>query len=182
MLASVDPHRALNLLREEHAAVRDLINTLTDDEMTRPDTVQYGLYPDQTYSFKDLLAHLTAYEVHALEALTAWHNGEKHPVSDAIKTGRSGLRLHYASTEDRVHLTLKQMIDACLQTQDDLERAIEQIDDVAWRATAPYMTTEPTDLGGMLEAILVAPPRPLYRHLPVHIPNVHAYIQRLRGQ
>ncbi len=180
MLASVDTHRALDLLREEHAAVRALIDELSDDEMTRRDTIRHGLYPDQDYSFQDLLAHLTAYEVHALGALAAWRKGEKHPISEEIKTGRGGLRIHYASTADYAHLSLQQMIDTCLQTQRDLETAIEQIDDTEWRDVAPYMTTEPTDLGGMLEAILVAPPRPLYRHLPVHIPDTPAYIPRLR--
>ena len=58
MLASVDPKTALGLLKVEHNAVLELIDTLTEAEMTRPDTIRYGLYPGQKCSFKDLLAHL----------------------------------------------------------------------------------------------------------------------------
>jgi hypothetical protein len=32
----------------------------------------------------------------------------------------------------------------------------------------------------MLEEIIVTPPRPLYRHLPVHIPDSSEYIRSLR--
>ena len=179
MLATVDPQTALRILRdEEHAAVRGLIDELTDEEMTRPDTVQYGLYVDQNYAFKDLLAHMNAYEVHALDALAAWRHGEKHPMVDRIRT--DGLRVHYASSEDRKHLSLQEMVDSYINTTEALETVIENLTAEQWEEPAPFRTSRPMNLGGMLESIIVAPPRPLYRHLPVHIPNTEAYVRSLR--
>jgi hypothetical protein len=49
-----------------------------------------------------------------------------------------------------------------------------------WYEKAPFVSEKPLDLGGALEIILVAPPRPPYRHLPVHIPDVEAYLHELR--
>ena len=41
-------------------------------------------------------------------------------------------------------------------------------------------SADDSDLGGMIEDILVLPPRPMYRHLPVHIPDAARYIRSLR--
>ena len=79
MRATVTPQRAAQLLQVEHDSVRELIDELQPDEMTRPDTVHHGFFADQHCSFKDLLAHLTVYEALALEALQAWQRGERHP-------------------------------------------------------------------------------------------------------
>lgn len=178
MRASLDPQTALRLLREEHAAVRELIDTLSADEMTRPDTVRYGLYPGQHYSFKDLLAHLHAYEVHALDALAAWRRGEKHSIVDRVRS--QGRAVHFASTADYEHLSLDEMIAAYNDTADALETVYETMDADEWAQPAPYGDPH-TTLGGMLETIVVAPPRPMYRHLPVHIPDAARYVRRLRG-
>jgi len=32
----------------------------------------------------------------------------------------------------------------------------------------------------MIEGVMVLPPRPMYRHLPVHIPDAKQYIHSLR--
>ena len=45
---------------------------------------------------------------------------------------------------------------------------------------APWADGQDTDLGGMIEGILVLPPRPKYRHLPVHVPDTRAYMRSLR--
>ena len=179
MLASIDPQAALHILRDdEHAAVYTLIDTLTVDEMTRPNTIEHGLYWDQQYAFKDLLAHMNAYEVHAIAALNAWRNGEKAPIVDDIRT--RGLEVHYASSEDRKHLSLHEMIDLYTDTANALEIEYANFKQEEWEQPAPFSTPRPMNLGGMLETIVVAPPRPMYRHLPVHIPNTEAYIKRLR--
>ena len=49
-----------------------------------------------------------------------------------------------------------------------------------WRRAPSFAMPEPTDLGGMIEGIMVLPPRPMYRHLPVHIPDAGQYIRSLR--
>ena len=41
-------------------------------------------------------------------------------------------------------------------------------------------TTTTATWGGMIEGILVLPPRPMYRHLPVHIPDAARYVRSLR--
>jgi hypothetical protein len=180
MLASVDRETALCILRdEEHAAVKDLIEALTDKEMTRPNTVKYGLYPGQAYAFKDLLAHMNAYEVWALDAHNAYLQGEKHTVVDGI--WQRGRDLHFASSGERAHLSLEEMIDMYVSTAEALEQLFGGINDDEWAQPVSFNTASPTNLGGLLESIIVAPPRPLYRHLPVHIPDAAGYIAQLRS-
>ncbi len=180
MIATVLPEKALELLEIEHKEIRELIAELNEEEMTRPDTIEYGLYFGQECSFKDLLAHLICYEAYALEALENWHRGEKHWISDAMANPPEARRVHFKGIEDRSSILLQGVLDEWEQTQQNLKDAIGELSEEQWREAAPYPVNEPTDLGGMLEAILVAPPRPLYRHLPVHIPSGEAYIQQLR--
>ena len=52
--------------------------------------------------------------------------------------------------------------------------------DADWGSAPAFALNEATDLGGMIEGILVLPPRPMYRHLPVHVPNAAQYIRSLR--
>ena len=181
MLASVTPQEALRLMKIEHQAIRDLIDELSDEEMTRGDTIRYGLYADQRCSFKDLLAHLICYEVYALEAIASWQDGKKHWISDAMQNPFEGRKVHYGGISDRADMSLATVIQEWDETQAALEDFYANVSEEDWRKPAPYATSDATDLGGMLEAIVVAPPRPMYRHLPVHIPNTDAYIQSLRG-
>lgn len=180
MLATTDRQTALRLLGIEHAAVRALIEELTDEEKTRPDTIQYGLYADQELSFKDLLAHLMTYEAYALEALAAWKRGEKHWITDAMRSARGSMQVHYSGIEERSATPLHSILEEWEATQANLMAALRSLTDDEWYTPAPYPDREPSDLGGMLEAILVAPPRPPYRHLPVHIPDPDVYIRSLR--
>lgn len=181
MLATTDSETALRLLAVEHTAVRELINLLSDEEMTRPDTIRYGLYPDQKLSFQDLLAHLITYEAYTVEAVEAWTRGEKHPIIDTLASSEGSRRVHYSGIEDRRGKPLADSLAEWEETESSLMRTLNRLSDDDWRVRAPYPTDEPTDLGGMIEAILVQPPRPLYRHLPVHIPDMRAYVQQLRG-
>ncbi|MCY4021715.1 MAG: DinB family protein [Chloroflexi bacterium] len=180
MLASVNREEALRLLKVEHAAVSRLINDLTDAEMTRRDTIRYGLYADQECSFKDLLAHLICYEALTLEAIAAWRAGEKHWVIDAVDDVRASRDIHYGGIADRARLSLEEQIDEYRQTSARLESALAEMLDEQWREPAFYPTRGGADLGGMIESIMVTPPRPMYRHLPVHIPDSKAYIRSLR--
>ena len=180
MQATVSRQIALRELNVEHAAVRQLIGTLTDEEMTRPDTIQYGLYADQKLTFKDLLAHLITYEAYALEAIQAWIRGEKHWSIEAMLSPSTSRKIHYSGIEQRSRHLLQQVLDEWERTQSALTDTISNLTDDQWHDPAPYPTTTPTNLGGILEIILVAPPRPVYRHLPVHIPDSDAYIRSLR--
>jgi hypothetical protein len=181
MLATIARDAALQQLAIEHAAVRALIDTLTDEEMTRSNTIEYGLYPGQELSFKDLLAHLTTYEVLTLEAIDAWQRGQKHPAIDQMRSPDDQYRIHHEGIEDRRHLSLEDMIDQSISTQTTLSGTLMQLTDRDWHTTAPFPTPKPLNLGGVIEIILVAPPRPPYRHLPVHIPDTTAYIRKLRA-
>lgn len=181
MLASVGPATALQLLGEEHADVRALIDDLTDEEKTRPDTIRYGLYAGQECSFKDLLAHLITYEAYALEAIDTWQQGEKHWIIDAMRDPMRSRDIHFGGIDSRRPLSLAAVLDEWEHTQSGLMDAISAISEDKWHQPAPFQDAEPTDLGGMLEAILVAPPRPMYRHLPVHIPDSDVYRRQLRG-
>ncbi len=180
MQATANRKKALELLGVEHEAVRALIDNLTEEEMTRHDTIEYGLYADQELSFKDLLAHLITYEVYAIEAIEAWTQGQRHWITDAMRSPARSREVHYGGIEQRRGQTLAETLAEWEQTQTNLMRAISDLTDEAWYSPAPYEDSEASDLGGMLEAILVAPPRPMYRHLPVHIPDSAAYVRKLR--
>lgn len=182
MLATIDRKTALRELDIEHNAVRALIETLTPEEMTRPDTIEYGLYWDQELSFKDLLAHLITYEAYSIEAVEAWQNGKAHPVVAEMQSSAGGRRIHYAGIEDRRPCTLDETLAEWERTQAKLMAVIRGLSDEQWHENAPYTTRTPSNLGGILEIILVAPPRPPYRHLPVHIPDTEAYIAKLRAK
>ena len=180
MLATLSRETALKELDIEHAAVRALIDTLSEEEQLRPNTIRYGLYPDQKLSFKDLLAHLITYEAYTLEAVDAWKQGEKHFAIEAMQSESSSRAIHYGGIEDRRSQSLAKTVDEWEQTQYALMSMIRNLSDADWKTAAPFSTTKPLDLGGVLEIILVAPPRPPYRHLPVHIPDAAAYIRSLR--
>lgn len=180
MQATTDRATALRLLEVEHNAIRELMDALTDEEKTRPNTIRYGLYSDQRLSFKDLLAHLVTYEVYTLQAIEEWKQGRKHPILDILDTYEGGVRIHYGGIEERAAIPLSGVVEEWEQTQAKLNQTIRDLTDEEWRGSAPYDAGEPTDLGGIVEFILVQPPRPLYRHLPVHIPDSAAYIRALR--
>ncbi len=180
MRATVKREEALRLLKTEHQAVAALIAELSDEEMTRGDTIRHGLYYDQECSFKDLLAHLICYEVYTVEALREWRAGRKHWAIDAVKDPRQGREIHYGGIAERAHLSLGEQLDEYRQTSQTLESAIDSLSDADWQMAAPYADGQDTDLGGMIEGILVLPPRPMYRHLPVHVPDARAYIRSLR--
>jgi hypothetical protein len=180
MLATINREKALQQLAIEHDAVRNLIGTLTEEEMTRPDTIKYGLYWDQYLSFKDLIAHLLTYEKLSIKALDAWQKGEKHPAIDDMQSENSSRRIHYSGIEDRRGMLLSELLAEWENTQATLMEKLQGLSDEDWHRKAPFPTPVPLDLGGVLEIILAAPPRPPYRHLPVHIPNIQAYIRALR--
>ena len=181
MLATIARDAALRELAIEHRAVRAMIDELSEEEMTRPDTIEYGLYSGQELSFKDLLAHLTTYEVLTLEAIDAWKRGKKHPAIDEMQSPPDQYRIHHAGIEDRRHLSLDDMLDQSISTQQSLTATLTKLTDREWHTSAPFATPTPLNLGGVIEIILVAPPRPPYRHLPVHIPDTAAYIRKLRA-
>src|SRR4029078_758480 len=110
MLATLSRDTALEQLDIEHQAVRALIDTLTDEEMTRHDTIRYGLYSDQKLSFKDLLAHLITYEAYTLEAVDAWKRGEEYFAIEAMQHENTSRKIHYGGIEDRRGQTLAQTI------------------------------------------------------------------------
>ena len=180
MLATVERGQALRLLQIEHRAVAALIDELTDEEMTRRDTIQYGMYYDQECSFKDLLAHLICYEVYALEAISEWRGGRAHWAIEAVKDARRGREIHYGGIAERAKRSLAQQLDEYRTVSQALEREIGGLSEADWRSAPSFAMTEATDLGGLVEGIMVLPPRPMYRHLPVHVPDAAQYIKSLR--
>ena len=180
MRATVEREEALRLLRIEHEAVETLIGQLTDEEMTRRDTIQHGMYYDQECSFKDLLAHLICYEQYTVEAIRDWQNGRQHWAIAAVKDPRRGREIHYGGINERAHMSLNEQLEEYRRVSAQLETAIAGMSDGDWHAPAPFADGAGTDLGGMIEGIMVLPPRPMYRHLPVHVPDAASYIRNLR--
>jgi hypothetical protein len=183
MLASVSLENARTLLDQEHQDVEALLGQLTAEEMNRPDTIKHGLFWGQQWSFKDLLAHLTTYETLAVEAYQAWTQGERHWSLDKVETSEGSEEIHNDGVASRRDLTLDEMIQQWTNQKDILMNTLAALDETQWRSTALFATTaqEPYDLGGVFEAI-IAPVtrRPIYRHLPVHIPDYAEYLNQLR--
>lgn len=172
---------AWRTLEIEHTAVKALIDRLSADEMMRPDTIRYGLYADQELSFKDLLAHLICYEAYSLEALNEWRAGRKHWIIDGFHSGKEDLRVHYEGIAVRRPHSLAQVLNEWDRTQSGLVAAIREMSDAEWSSPPPFDNAYPLDLSGVFELILCPPPRPPYRHLPVHIPDADAYVRKLRN-
>ena len=93
---------------------------------------------------------------------------------------RRGREIHYGGIAERARLSLQEQLEEYRRTSRELESAIGALSEADWRMAAPYAEGQGTDLGGMIEGILVLPPRPMYRHLPVHVPDARAYIRSLR--
>lgn len=180
MRATVEREEALRLLRIEHQAVAALIDELTDEEMTRRDTIQHGMYYDQECSFKDLLAHLICYEVYTVEAIGEWRTGRQHWAIEAVRDPRRGREIHYGGIADRAQLSLAEQLHEYRAVSEALEREIGALSAADWRGAPSFPMARASDLGGMIEGILVLPPRPLYRHLPVHVPDAARYVSSLR--
>lgn len=180
MRATVDREEALRLLMIEHRAVAALIAELSDEEMTRRDTIQHGMYYDQETSFKDLLAHLICYEVYTAEAIGEWRKGRKHWAIEAVRDPRRGREIHYGGIAERAHLSLGEQLDEYRTVSQALEQEIRAMSDADWRSAPSFASADEGDLGGMIEGMLVLPPRPMYRHLPVHIPDAARFVRSLR--
>ena len=180
MKATVERAEALRLLQIEHQAVTALIDELSDEEMTRGDTIQHGMYYDQECSFKDLLAHLVCYEVYTVAAIGEWRRSRRHWAIDAVKDARRGREIHYGGIAERARLSLAEQLEEYRTVSSALEREIGGMSDADWRGAPAFSVAEATDLGGMTEGIMVLPPRPMYRHLPVHVPDAALYIKSLR--
>jgi hypothetical protein len=69
--------------------------------------------------------------------------------------------IHFGGIAERAPWSLAEVLAEWETSQARLKTVIGGLSEAAWTAPAPYPTDEPTDMGGMLEAILVAPPRPL---------------------
>ena len=181
MRATVSRSEALRLLKIEHQAVADLIAALTDEEMTRGDTIKHGLYADQRCSFKDLLAHLVCYEAFTLAAIDDWREARQHWVIEAVRDPAQSRDMHYGGISERADTSLAEQLAEYRTVSAALEAAIADLTDIDWRSAPSFQLPREYDLGGMIESVMVTPPRPMYRHLPVHVPDTRQYIRRLRS-
>ena len=99
---------------------------------------------------------------------------------EAVKDPRRGREIHYGGITERAHLSLAEQLAEYRTISEALEGEIAAMSDDDWRAGPSFEAAADHDLGGMIEGIMVLPPRPLYRHLPVHVPDAAAYIRSLR--
>lgn len=181
MRATVTQKEALRLLRTEHRAVAALIAALSDEEITRGDTIRHGLYADQRCSFKDLLAHLICYEAFTLAAIDDWEQGRQHWVIDAARDARQSRGIHYGGIAERAGTSLGEQLAEYKNVSAALEDRLAALSESDWRSEPTFAMSRACDLGGMIESIMVTPPRPMYRHLPVHVPDATDYIRSLRA-
>jgi hypothetical protein len=160
--------RALRTLEEEHESVRELAERLRDDDLERLATIGGG-----DWSAKDLLGHLTSWEEHALDAVSAWRRGEPAPVQRALRA--DGLNAVNAKTvaadRDRSSATVRRRFDDIHRR---LVAEIRSVPEVTW--DAPPTTRSRRSLGHVLGGIIGGPAGP-FTHASSHLPNLRAYVE-----
>lgn len=178
MLTKTD---ALQSLQAERTAVEALISQLTADEMARPNTIRHALYPGQEMSFKDLLAHLTMWDVIGMELLADWQQGNRHWTADPTQmTYEAGRDLNLQGVEKSRALSLEAVMQAWRETHLAKEVAFAALTDADWEQPAPFPTNPPTTLGNFLRDELTAPRQAPFRHVTSHVPDSAAYLEQVR--
>ena len=74
---------AAAVLDQGHKRICTLVDKLSPSAATKRATIGGG-----EWSAKDLLGHLTSWQEHTMEALSAWERGEPAPVDAALKSKR----------------------------------------------------------------------------------------------
>jgi hypothetical protein len=159
--------QVLATLERGDREVRALIDRMPAGDLIRP-----GIGGGD-WSPVDLVAHLTSWERHAVEALAAWARGDRAPIDRAL--AERGLNGVNADTLAAVSgMTARWILDRAATTHLELVNAIGAVSSDAWRRP-PLGRGRPLAL--RLGSILGGPKGP-YRHADAHIPDLRRFVER----
>jgi hypothetical protein len=125
------------------------------------------------WSSVDLVAHLTSWERHAVEALAAWSQGERAPIDRALH--ERGLNSVNSDALAAVaELTPRWIMERAVTTHLELVNAIRAVSSEAWRRP-PLGRGRP--LAVRVGSILGGPKGP-YTHADAHLPDLRRFAER----
>ncbi len=161
---------AIEILDEEHRAVRRLADRLTDAQLERPATIGGG-----DWSAKDLLGHLGAWEENALGALEAWRAGEAAPIDRALRARGLTVVNAEAAAADRARTAaaVRARFDS---VQRRLIEALRAIPAEAW-ATPP--TRRSRRATATIVGSILGGPGGHFRHASAHLRDLERYVSSL---
>jgi hypothetical protein len=165
---------ALATLREGRARLDELLDRLSEAELTAPATIGGG-----EWSAKDLIGHLGAWEAFALDALQQWRKGERPAIEDTFADPRRVDELNAVVFERERHRSWGEVQGDAAEAHRALLDEIERMDDDEWMAKASYPTDKRRRLCELLGSVLGAPKRP-FGHAFAHLPDLEAYVTTVR--
>jgi hypothetical protein len=171
MLATVDRQSALATIRAEHAKVRALVASESEESLAADGRISRGLFPGQESSVRALLGHVQLWESIALEALHAFQLGARPWICDkAYDTFEAGAKINLESDALKREWSVLRSVQSWAYSAACLEAALDRLSDAEWTAPAPYRSEPPENLGGLLESLLTAPREKPFEHLANHLP------------
>lgn len=158
--------QALRIVEAGHREVRALVAALPRRAVTT-----HGL-GGGTWSPKDLLGHLAAWEERAVEAMRAWDEGHG-PAFDKELWSKSTNRINQESVERNAKRSAPDIVRRADATHAELVRRIEEMSDHRWRR--PGTSRGRTPVGERLGGILGGPGG-AFRHADAHLPDLRAFV------
>jgi hypothetical protein len=166
---------ALATLRDGKARIDELLDGLSEEELTRPATIGGG-----EWSAKDLMGHIATWEEMALEAFSAWRNGTT-PWFDQEPYVGSGSTdgINAVTIKHKAGQSIHEIRARAEETHHRLVSSIQSLTDDEWGSKIVWRKEE-IDLAGRLGGLTSATDG-AFRHAFDHIPDLEAYAASLRA-
>lgn len=161
--------QAIAILDAGFVSIRDVADALSDDDFARSGTIGGG-----DWSAKDLIGHLQTWEEFALEAMAAWREGDKAPITDRLDV--EGVD---AVNRQAVRAKAAYDVDEARRSATDTHRRVvselQAIGDGEWSSSTP----EGSSWGGRLGDILEGLDLP-FAHADAHIEDLQDFADSVR--
>ena len=163
------PAEAVRILDEGHGRLNQLLDQLSEEEITLSATIGGG-----DWSAKDLVGHIASWEEIALETLGQWRARERPTIEDVF--GQEAVdRLNAEKHRRKAEMPLDEVRRSAGNAHSVLIRELESMDESEWREKAFYEAKRRSTLGALLGSVLGAPQRP-FGHAFAHIPDLEEYV------
>jgi hypothetical protein len=160
---------AAAVLDQGHKRICTLVDKLSPSAATKRATIGGG-----EWSAKDLLGHLTSWQEHAMEALSAWERGDPAPVDAALKSKRGVDALNAKTFMQKAAMTWTDVRDQYDEVHGTLVKRLKKIADDVWNA--PPSSGGATSLGERIGGILGGPTGP-FAHDDAHLDDLRSYVE-----
>jgi len=163
-------------LEEGRTRLLELLEGLTDEELTAPATIGGG-----DWSAKDLIGHLATWEEAAVDAIAEIRRGEPPRIEAYFREGEEGVHRYNAETvPSKRAQSLDEVRRDAGRAHETLLAQIGGMTEEEWAAPVPYETDRRKTLAELLASITGAPKRG-FAHAFAHIPDLEAYVRSLRA-